>query len=81
MPSGMIKRVLANLSSIPRKARGASLVELSVSLLLISVVGTGLTGAAAVGVRVGSQIEARDTGFTIARSQAEFIASLPAAAA
>jgi hypothetical protein len=75
----MLKRVLWTLCYPPRNARGTSLIELSVSLLLMSVVATGLVGAAAVGVRVGSSVESRDRGFTIARAQAEYIASLPGA--
>ena len=75
----MFKRRLGTLPRLSRKACGASLVELSVSLLLISIVGTGLTGAAAVGVRVADKIETRDAAFTVARSEAEYIASLPAA--
>ena len=61
------------------RSPGATLVELSVSLLLMSIVGVGLTGAVTVGIRVGAHLEARDKGLVIAHSQAEFILSQPSA--
>ena len=49
------------------------------ALLIMSILAPSITGAIAVGVRVGSQIEGQDTALISALSQAEHIASLPTA--
>ena len=75
----MLKLIENKISWFATGSAGASLIELSVSLLLISVVGVGLAGTVAVGAQVGAAIEERDASLTTSRSQAEFIASQPAA--
>ena len=57
--------------------RGASMIELSVSLLVMSTLTTGFVGAVAVGAIASEEIGQRDSSLIIARSQAEYIASLP----
>ena len=75
----MLKRTFRNLAFL-RNSRGASLLELGVSLLLMSLVGVGSVGSVAVGARAGALIEEQDAALITARSQAEFIASQPTAA-
>ena len=75
----MVDQIIKRLFRSNRDHTGASLIELSVSLLVISTIAVGFTGAVTVGVLVASRVEDQDTGLIIARSQAEFIASQPAA--
>ena len=72
----MLARLLLNLRSWEATA-GASLVELSMSLLLLSSIGVGVIGATAVGARASAHLEEQDTSLIAARSQAEFIAAKP----
>ena len=75
----MLGQLVRNSFRLDRISPGASLIEISVSLMLISLVAVGFVGSTAVGARVGSHIEDQDTSLIAARSQAEFIASEPVA--
>ena len=75
----MLEPLRKDLTRVRRNSSGASLIELAVSILLMSVVATGSIGAIAVGTRVASHVDDQDTSFITARSQAEYVASLPSA--
>ena len=69
--------LIGKLFQLKGGSAGATIIELSVSLLLMSVITTGFVGSVAVGATVASRVEDQDISLVAARSQAEFIASQP----
>ena len=75
----MLARLALRVARHGRDSSGASLLELGVALLLLSLVGVGSVGSVAVGTKANSALEDQDIALIVARSQAEFIASKPTA--
>ena len=75
----MLGRLFRYLHHLSRHRAGTTLIELSVSLVVGSTATVGLLGAVAVGAVASSTIEGQDRGLMTARSQMEYVFSLPSA--